>query len=165
MAFTFEASLEHFIPLIPNIKFAQSSVSGDDLEYTKQDFTLYYEFLDNDIASFDAGVGLSKYSDARVKAGGFWFDFDGYLPHVYVATEIGIVGTPLFLFGKGSGIAYGNNHMYDASFGVQYEIPMIAFDLEFQGGYRVQRLDVSEFNVDPINAEIDGLFAGVNIDF
>lgn len=163
--FTFEGSIEHFIPLIPNIKFAQSAVNADDLEYTKQDYTLYYEFLDNDLASFDAGIGISKFNDGRLKVLGTWVDFAGYIPHVYVATEVGIVGTPLFIFAKGSGLAYGHNNMYDASFGVQYEIPMLAFDLEFQAGYRVQRFNFEDFDNVDINAETNGLFAGINIDF
>lgn len=165
-ALTFEGSVEHFIPLIPNARFAHSSVDGDYLKYTKQDFTLYYEILDNDLASFDAGVGITSLSDGEVNPLiGSWTDFEGYVPHLYAALEVGIATTPLFLFAKGSGVAYSDNHMLDVSVGVQYEIPMVAFDLELQGGYRSQRFDLDGFDHVDIDAETDGFFAGVNIDF
>ena len=57
--------------------------------------------------------------------------------------------------------------MMDASVGAQYEIPLVAMDLELQVGYRVQQLRLSSFDtlsVD-IDAKTDGFFAGVNIDF
>jgi outer membrane protein len=166
-AITFEASIEHFIPLIPNAKFAQSSVDGDYLKYTKRDFTLYYEFLDNDMVSVDAGVGITSLSDGEISnsARSVWTDFEGYIPHLYAAAEVGVVGTPLFLFAKGYGVAYSDNHMLDYSVGVQYEIPMGAFDVELQGGYRLQRFDLDGIDHVDVDAQTDGLFAGVNIDF
>ena len=163
--YTFEGSIEHFIPLIPNAKFAQSSVDGDYLKYTKRDFTLYYEFLDNDLVSLDAGVGITSLIDGEISASGTSLDFEGYVPHLYAAAEVGVPGTPLFLFAKGSGIAYSDNHMLDVSVGVQYAIPLVAFDLELQGGYRVQRFDLDGFDHVDVDSEIDGVYAGVNIDF
>lgn len=174
-ATTFEGSIEHFIPLIPNVKFAQSAVEGHYIEYVKRDFTLYYEFLDNDVVSFDAGVGLTRLTDGKFTAyanlagysGSYTQEFEGYVPHLYAAAEIGIVGTPLFVFAKGSGIAYEDNNMLDVSVGVQYSIPLVAFDLELQGGYRSQSFNLEDFDslsID-IDAKTDGIFAGVNIDF
>lgn len=163
---TFEGSIEHFIPLVPNVKYAHSSVDGDDLKYTKRDLTLYYEFLDNDLVSLDAGVGVTNLNKGEVK-GISLGDFEGNIPHLYAAAEIGIPATPLFLFAKGNGIAYEDNHMLDFSVGAQYAIPVVAFDLELQAGYRVQRLDLVGFDqltVD-IDAQTDGFFAGVNVDF
>jgi outer membrane protein len=168
-AITFEASIEHFIPLIPNAKFGQSSVDGDYLKYTKRDYTLYYEFLDNDMVSVDAGVGISSLIDGSVSYDSSNLtlkqDFEGYIPHLYAAAEVGVVGTPLFLFAKGYGVAYSDNHMLDYSVGAQYEIPMGAFDVELQGGYRMQRFDLDGFDHVDVDAQTDGLFAGVNIDF
>lgn len=168
-SYTFEASVEHFIPLIPNAKFAQSSVDGDTLKYTKQDFTLYYEFLDNDLVSLDAGVGITSLSDGEVYAHDIlgWENFEGSIPHLYGAAEVGILGTPLFIFAKGTGIAYHDNEMLDLSLGVQFAIPMGPFDLELQGGYRTQQFNLDGFDdlSVEINAETKGLFAGVNIDF
>lgn len=167
-SYTFEASLEHFIPLIPNFKYGRSSTDGDDYAYNKHDFTLYYEIFDNDLVSIDAGVGVSHFSAGQVRVDTVgWQEFDGPLPHLYLATEIGIPSTPLFIFAKGNGVSYKDNDMLDYSFGVQYEIPLVAFDIELQGGYRSQVLDLvgyDDLTID-LDAETSGFFAGVNVDF
>jgi outer membrane protein len=168
IAYTFEASLEHFIPLIPNPKISRSSVDGDFYKYTKTDFTLYYEFLDNDVISFDAGVGLTQLSEGSVNLTSTgWKDFEGVIPHLYVAAEIGIPATPLFIFAKGTGISYADNEMLDMSAGIQYEIPLGPIDAELQFGYRSQQFNLVGFDSLSIdmNAETSGFFAGVNIDF
>jgi outer membrane protein len=162
VSYTFEASIEHPIPLIPNIKFAQSSADAGSFKYTKQDVTLYYELLDNDLVSFDAGAGITYLSKGELDSQ----SFEGYVPHVYAAAEVGIPGTPLFLFGKGSGMSFSDYEMLDASAGIQYEIGMGIFDLELQVGYRTQTFTLKSF--DNLSATLDtdtsGYFAGVNID-
>ncbi|MCW8328714.1 TIGR04219 family outer membrane beta-barrel protein [Photobacterium sp. SDRW27] len=165
-SYTFEASLEHILPLIPNFKLGQSSVDNDDYSYTKRDYTLYYEFLDNDLVSVDAGVGITEFTDGELNVV-ISEDFSGFVPHLYAAAEVGIPMTPLFVFAKGSGIGYGDNNLIDASVGIQYSIGLYAFDLELQAGYRVHQLDLEDFDdlsVD-LDAKTDGLFAGVNFDF
>ncbi|WP_198160236.1 TIGR04219 family outer membrane beta-barrel protein [Photobacterium sp. J15] len=167
-SFTFEASLEHFVPLIPNFKIGQSSVDNSEYAYTKRDYTLYYEFLDNDLVSLDAGIGLSEFADGEIKDLGLKTeDFSGYLPHVYAAAEVGLPMTPIFVFAKGNGISYDDNTMFDASVGVQYSIGLYAFDLELQAGYRIHNFDFQDFDdlKTDFDAKTDGLFAGVNIDF
>jgi len=172
-AYTFEASLEHFIPLIPNPKIAQSSVEGKDFEYTKRDLTLYYEFLDNDLISADAGIGITQLNDGLVRdLSGNWSSTSGVIPHVYGALEIGIPATPLFVYVKGTGFAYEDNRMLDVSAGVQYSIPLTLVDLELQVGYRTQEFELDSFDIFSIDvqridlhSEVKGLFAGVNIDF
>ena len=111
IAYTFEASLEHFIPLVPNGKIGRSSVEGDYYEYTKTDATLYYEFFDNDIISIDAGVGLTQLTDGSVNDSGVDVEFSGVIPHLYAAAEVGIPFTPFFVYAKGTGISYADNEM------------------------------------------------------
>ena len=171
--YTFEASLEHFIPLVPNGKFAQSSVEGDFYEYTKQDFTLYYELLDLDLVSVDAGIGITKLSNGQVKGvNGVWTETSGIVPYLYAALEVGIPFTPLFVYAKGNTFAYDGSRMLDLSIGIQYEIPLTLFDLELQIGYRQQEFELTSLEVFSLNvqtidlqSETDGVFAGVNIDF
>ena len=168
-AYTFEASIEHFIPLVPNPKIAISSIDGDDYKYTKRDFTLYYEFLDNDLISVDAGAGVTQLSDGSIRntSTSSWENFDGYIPHLYAAVEIGIPATPFFVYAKGTGISFADNEMKDFSVGLQYSIPMYLMDIEIQGGYRSQEFNLVGYeglDLD-MDAKTDGFFVGVNIDF
>ena len=169
ITYTFEASLEHFIPLIPNPKISRSAVEGKYYEYTKTDATLYYEFFDNDLISIDAGVGLTQLTDGSVynAARGEDVDFNGVIPHLYAAAEVGIPFTPFFVYAKGTGISYADNEMLDASVGVKFSIPLVLINLEFQGGYRTQTFNLVGYDSlsIPVDAETSGLFAGVNIDF
>ncbi|CAM3648280.1 hypothetical protein VA7868_01453 [Vibrio aerogenes CECT 7868] len=162
VSYTLEASIEHPVPLIPNIRYAHSSVDADSFKYTKQDVTLYYEILDNDLVSFDVGAGLTYLSDGELDGQ----SFEGYVPNAYAAAEIGIPGTPLFIFGKGSGISYSDYKMFDASAGIQYSIGMGIFDLELQVGYRTQSFNLKSFDDLPttLDADASGYYAGVNID-
>lgn len=163
ITYTVEASLEHPIPLIPNVKYAQSSANANNFEYKKQDFTLYYELLDNDLVSLDIGAGLTYLSNGKLNNQ----TFKGYVPHLYAATEIGIPGTPLFIYGKGSGVSYSDYDMLDASAGLQYSLGMGLFDLELQIGYRIQTFNLKGFDdlTTNLNTEAKGFYAGANIDF
>ncbi len=161
MTYTIEASLEHPIPLVPNVKIAQSAVDADNFEYTKQDFTLYYEILDNDLVSVDVGAGISRLVDAKVNS----TDFEGYLPHVYGAAEIGIPATPLFLFAKGWVASFDGDTGSDLQGGVQYSFGMGLFDIELQGGYRIQKFDLNDFDHVDLDSQAQGVFVGVNLDF
>ncbi len=161
MTYTLEASLEHPIPLVPNVKIAQSAADADNFEYTKQDFTLYYEILDNDLVSVDVGAGITRLTDAKVNA----TDFDGYLPHIYGAAEVGIPATPLFIFAKGWVADFDGDSGSDLQAGLQYSIGMGLFDVELQGGYRIQKFDLNGFDHVDLDSKAQGVFAGVNIDF
>lgn len=161
--YTFEASLEHPLPLIPNIKFAQSSAKADSFKYTKQDFTLYYEILDNDLVSIDLGAGLTHFTHGQYRSQAF----DGYVPHIYGAAEIGLPLTPLFIFAKGSGVYYSDKHMTDYTAGLKYSIGLGLVDMELQAGYRIQTLDLGEFDdlSQHLDTETKGFYAGMNLDF
>lgn len=165
---TFEASLEHPIPLIPNLKLGQSGVDNSKYAYTKRDFTFYYEFLDNDAISFDLGVGLTQFADGEVDVLGSTETFEGFLPHAYGAAKLGIPFTPLSFYAKGNGILYDGNHLMDISVGAQFEIPIFyAFDIELQGGYRIHEISLGTYDDLSVDLETNtsGLFFGVNLDF
>jgi len=165
---TIEASFEHPIPLIPNIKYAQSAVDAKKFEYTKRDYILYYEILDNDLVSFDIGAGATHLSDGKITLpAASTQKFSGYVPTLYAMGEIGLPATPLFIFAKGTGIAYSDTQLMDLSAGLKYEIGLGLIGLELQAGYRSQTFDLEDF--DSLTVDLDtsasGFFAGVNIDF
>ncbi|WED24518.1 TIGR04219 family outer membrane beta-barrel protein [Vibrio sp. JC009] len=165
--YTFEASFEHPIPLIPNVKVAQSSVDANRFEYTKRDYTLYYEILDNSLVSVDVGAGATSLTDGKLTVLGSEQDFEGYVPHLYGMAEVGIPATPISFFAKGTGIAYEDNEMMDLAAGVKYEIGLGLVGLELQLGYRTQTFKLEGFDdlsVD-LDTEAKGFYAGANLDF
>ena len=172
ISYTFEASFEHFIPFVPNPKISHSTVDGDYFKYTKVDATLYYEFLDNEIISVDAGIGVTQLTEGSINLNTTtnttlgWKDFEGVIPHLYAAVEVGIPATPLYVFAKGTGISYEDNDMLDASVGIKVSIPVGPIDLDLQAGYRSQTFNLVGFDnlTTDVDAETSGAFAGINID-
>ena len=79
---------EHPIPLIPNaaVSFSNIDVEGSsankNINLKTVDFTLYYEFLDNDIVSLDAGVTWRQL-DGSFEDGSTKASFSGPLPMGY----------------------------------------------------------------------------------
>lgn len=163
---TAEASLEHFIPLVPNVKLGTTYMDESELSYQKTDATLYYEILDNDMASFDIGVGVTMLDFKGLKSGGVDLgDVSGTLPSAYVNGEIGIPATPLFVYAKGYVSSDVDTQVVDASIGLQYELGLVVADLEMQAGYRIQNMDLDDFDNTTAKIEMDGFFVGLNLDF
>lgn len=162
---TAEASIEHVIPLIPNIKAGLTNVSESDLTYSKFDGILYYEILDNDLVSVDLGLGLSS-----VEFDGSTSDFDigdrsGVLPTAYANAEIGIPATPLFAFIKGNLSSDADSTVIDANIGFKYTFDLVAVELDLQGGYRMQELDLDDFDGATAKVDMNGAYLGLNLDF
>lgn len=166
VSYTAEVSLEHFIPLIPNAKVAVSNANQGDFSYSKVDYTLYYEFLDNDLISFDLGLGITDLSldNAQIDST-LVKSIDGVLPNLYAAVEVGIPATPLFVYSKANVAASDSSNVLDFTIGVQYSINLAVIDLELQSGYRIQKMEMDDFDGYTFDSTIDGFFAGVNIDF
>ncbi len=164
-AITAELSIEHFIPLVPNFKAGGTFLSDDDLSYKKMDAILYYEILDNDLVSFDVGVGATALEFSGQKSDFNVGDISGTLPTAYIQGEVGIPATPLFAYAKGYASGDGDSTILDASVGLQYSFGLVAFDLELQAGYRVNNIDLDDFDGTTAEVDMSGAFAGVNIDF
>lgn len=164
---TFAASIEHPIPLIPNVKFARSSVAADTVEYTKSDYILYYELLDFDLLSLDVGAGASQLSDGKLTTQLLSQSFEGTLPVLYASGEVGIPLTPFSVFATGTGVSYNDNIIRDIAAGVKYNFGLGLFAIEIQAGYRVHSFDLGDFDnlSTGLDTEAKGLFAGVNFDF
>lgn len=163
---TFEAAFEHPIPLVPNIRYSRSSADGEQLEYSKQDVSLYYEILDNRLISVDVGAGLSKLEDGVLDVMG-GLDFEGAFPHAYGAAEVGLPGTAISAFVRGNGIMYNDIEVMDLNVGLKNTLQLGLVDVDLQLGYRIQSFDLEDFNSLPVtlDTEVKGAYVGVNFDF
>jgi outer membrane protein len=160
-------SFEHVIPLVPNIKYSFTSIDNDAFEYSKQDATLYYEILDNDIISVDLGVGVTHFGSGQIKAlsGLPVNDFEGVLPHIYAGAEIGIPMTGVTFYTDVSSTMINDSSVLDAAVGVRYDISLVAVEIGLQAGYKVVEFDMDDFDDLSFNMKTDGFYAGINLDF
>ncbi len=148
---TMYIALEHFIPLVPNLKVRQSEMKtsgqvNSSLEYTfngetfaadstlassfdvtSTDFVLYYEILDFDAASFDVGLNV-KYLDGTVSLASVDdaqqadpFEFKGPVPMLYGKVEVGLPFTGLGAFAEVNTLSLDGQSVYDYQAAVVYE--------------------------------------------
>ncbi|CZF84163.1 hypothetical protein GCE9029_04239 [Grimontia celer] len=159
---SYYAAFEHFIPLVPNAKIRYTGVESAkyDVDFTQYDLIAYYEILDNDLISFDIGLNLQKF-DGRFTGR----SFDEWQPAVYSDVRLGIPATPVSLFGTFSFGSYDDTSTVDAEAGVLFTLGLVAADLNFKAGYRVQDYDFNYFGANDGKFYNDGFFGGVEFNF
>ncbi|MCU7843099.1 MAG: TIGR04219 family outer membrane beta-barrel protein [Candidatus Thiodiazotropha sp. (ex Monitilora ramsayi)] len=189
--FTF--AFEHPVPMIPNfrLKYTELPSSGStslsrdftfngvtfpsgtsvnaDFDLQSSDFIIYYELLDNDTVSFDLGLN-GKYLDGDILVGdgtqSARESFQGIVPMLYGAVEIGVPTTRLSFFGDISLLSVGDHTLRDYQAGAAYAlVDNIAVDFNIRGGYRRFSLELDDLDGIYTDWTFDGLFLGVEADF
>lgn len=175
---TFEAALEHPVPLLPNVRFDHVNIDDDhsgtltvdrdfggetfssdervdsayDLEMT--DLTLYYSPLDN-VVSLDVGV-TARHADLEVEVDSRANDVSGredgsaILPLGYLALRADLPLNGVYATGTAKGISAGGDSLHDIEVGLGWE-PGSTFGIE--AGYRELGLDIDE--TDDLEADVD----------
>ncbi|MCW8331844.1 TIGR04219 family outer membrane beta-barrel protein [Photobacterium sp. SDRW27] len=158
--FSYHVALEHFIPLVPNVRLRYADVDAGAVSFGQTDYTAYYEILDNDAIAFDIGVTLSKYN-----AGNFAGEsFSEWQPNLYGNVEVGVPMTPVSVFGDLNMGNYDSTSTVDGQVGVKWTLPLIAADLNLRAGYRVMDYDFDFIKQTEGKVKLDGWFAGIEID-
>ena len=176
------ATLEHPVPLLPNVRLMYTSLdhngSGnttfrfDDLQFTgnvandfkidQTDLLLYYEVLDN-VVSLDLGLNVRvlditySIADGNSTSG----SVSGPVPMLY-----GLVGgSPwpgVLISAEGNYMAISGSTISDFSAKIAYTTD---FFVGFEAGYRIQTIELDD--VDDTNADLDfsGAFLGAYLKF
>ncbi len=155
------ATIEHPVPLMPNLKLSLSKVNSDAYQYTKIDYTGYYEILDNDMISIDVGLGVSQFQNGKYLSQ----SFSGLIPHTYVDAEVALPLLNTTLYTDIHYLSYDGNQITDAIAGLRYDFDLIAVDLGLKAGYRVQKFDAEDFDNISFDVTTDGYFVGLQADF
>lgn len=178
------ASLEHGIPLIPNVRVRHADIthskdvtpySGHKIELTSTDAIAYYELLDN-VVSVDVGLGAKQVSGNLRYVSGQEVDLDKTLPMAYAS-----VGAKLPFTGLSAkaelGVGVGKNvKATDAQAEIKYDfVKTAAVDLGIKGGYRILSLDYDEMKLQhlgyvfgrqvPYKADFKGPYIGLEMHF
>lgn len=175
-------SIEHPVPVLPNIKvsqtnltssgsgavtaqfdfngttYSQSSTVTTELELNQSDVILYYELLDN-ILSFDIGLD-AKTITGKAVVNNSSSTFSATIPMLYLATEI-ILPAGFAISAEVSTISASGSSFNDVTAKISYTSDYL-FGIE--AGVRTQTIDV---DVDNVKADIvfNGPFAGVFLKF
>ena len=181
----FSASLEHPIPILPNVKishigldesadgtitadFDGVSFTGDvatTLDLTHTAAVLYYEVLDN-VVSLDLGLEARMF-DGKLrieeKGGSNTSDtkIDDTLPLVYISADVELPLTGLTVGAEVSGISYSGDKIMDAKAALRYGVGLFFVE----GGYRTMNIKVDDVSGIDVDADLSGAFISTGLDF
>ncbi|PCS22699.1 TIGR04219 family outer membrane beta-barrel protein [Candidatus Enterovibrio escicola] len=160
--FSYYVALEHFIPLIPNVKVRHSSMQSMkfNTDFNQMDFIAYYEILDNNLISFDVGLNLQSFN-GRFNGQ----KFNEWQPNIYSEVRLGIPATSISLFGSLSFGSYDKTTTVDGEVGTMFTLGVAAADLNFKTGYRIQDYDFNYFGTNKGKFMNDGFFCGIEFNF
>lgn len=178
------ATLEHPIPLLPNVRlnyvkldhtgngttafdFEGVSFSGNvanEFSIEQTDLLLYYEVLDN-VVSLDLGLNVRlldiSYSIADDNANATSGSVSAPVPMLY-----GLIGaTPwpgVLLSAEGSFISYSGSTVSDFNAKIAYTTN---FFVGFEAGYRTQTIELDDVDDTTANLDFKGPFVGAYVKF
>ncbi|MCO4799007.1 MAG: TIGR04219 family outer membrane beta-barrel protein [Colwelliaceae bacterium] len=203
---SFFIAVEHPIPFIPNAKISKTSLetqgntildseitfddktfatgslvdSGFNVSY--MDYTLYYEFFDNDLFSFDLGL-TGRDFDGDVTVSSLVntapagedpiyetltgkLSTDEIVPMLYAATFIGLPFTGMNVYAEGNFLSMDDHTLYDYQAGISYDlVNNIAIDVNLTLGYRSVKLELEDLSDLYSDLEFKGVFAGAVVHF
>jgi len=170
-------TLEHPIPLLPNIRFQNidldSSGFNQNANFTYQgqpytgpvtstfdlshnDIVLYYEILDNwinldiglDVKVFDGEVALSGSSSTMVP-------IDETIPLLYLSARFDLPFSGFYIGADLNGASAGDNSIEDSSIMLGFESDS---GLGFEGGIKKFSLELNDVTDVNTNLEYDGIY-------
>ena len=181
--FELAASVEHPVPLIPNVrlKFADldqthegnldsdfDGVSAGDIE-TNLDLShvglvLYYEILDNwvsadvglDLRKIDGQLKITNDSDESSQT-----DIDEFLPLGYVSASLEMPFTGMSAGAEISAISYSGNSIHDAKVRIRQDISLAFIEL----GYRQMGIKFDDISNMDIDIDFSGVYLSTGLDF
>lgn len=153
-------AVEHFIPLIPNVKLKYSDLSADlngssaEPSSSSLNGILYYQLFDNGLFEFDFGLAYTKIDDIQGQK--------AELPQGYGAAKIHIPGIGMHAFAEITGGTVTDDDATDAEIGLTYTFNPDSDFINFsvRGGYRYQKMVINNYT-----QENKGLFAGLEAHF
>ncbi|MBD1390053.1 TIGR04219 family outer membrane beta-barrel protein [Neiella sp. HB171785] len=165
---------------VEDFEFGDIIYNGEstiDAELDHTDIIMYYEIFDNPLTNLDIGLNL-KYGDYKVSVVGevevgdstikesSEESYKGVIPMLYGATELVIPGTGFSIYGEANWIGYDDYNAYDVQIGTQYLlVDNLAVEAAIQLGYRKVKLDLDDVDDLTIDAEFDGVYAGLQVHF
>lgn len=187
---SFYLAVEHFVPMIPNVKVQHSKISTtgshvldqsfvfDNITYNVNesidskfqlddtDLILYYEILDNWV-NFDIGLDIKVlngeveiYSQTTTQKS--TRDFDVPVPMLYAKAQIDLPMTGFYFSGEGSAIEYDGSGITDFRVCAGYEFD---YGLGFELGWRQFGIDIDDIGGLSGDISVEGVYGNLRYHF
>ncbi len=186
--FELAATVEHPVPLIPNVRLKYSDMdqtengnlsanfgsgsnqvnSGNvetNLDLSHVGLILYYEILDNWVSA-DFGLDLRKF-DGQLKISSsddtseFQTDIDEFLPLGYVSAEFAMPFTDMSAGAEISAISYSGNSIHDAKIRLRQGFSLAFIEI----GYRKMGIKLEDLSNTDVDIDFSGVYLSTGLDF
>lgn len=168
------AEWDHFIPLVPSVRFDQTELSqeGDDsslIDLSHTDFTVFWSPLPLPFISVDLGI-TGRNFDGEVDYGDIgslpsdWTNttFSGWVPLGFARASISLPATPLQFQASVRGIEYDDHSITDAKANVAYNFSLLGFPyFGAMAGYRQFAVNFEDFEDITTDVSFSGGYAGI----
>ena len=185
--FELAATVEHPVPLIPNVRLKYSDLdqtesgtlsasfdttpfdgvtSGSietNLDLSNMGLVLYYEILDNWI-SVDFGLDLRKFDGQLKVTNGTetsQTNIDEFLPLGYVSAEFAMPFTDMSVGAEISAISYSGNSIHDAKIRIRQGFSLAFIEL----GYRQMGIKFDNLSNTDVDIDFSGVYLSTGLDF
>ena len=148
-------AFEHFIPLMPNVKFKSAYLNGSSEGHSATNTILYYKFFDNGLIEANAGVAYTNIKSATDEAS---------IPQTYLAGRLYIPNTSFNVFGEmiqGSIVSDGSSH-FEMGASYRFVPRYLLIDVALRAGYHSRTVNFASSASDRVT---EGLFMGVETHF
>lgn len=173
------ASLQHFIPLVPNIRFETQTLDfhgftegglPQRIDLGHETYTLFYAPLDNELTRLHFGLSLKRvrgYIERNSESGPSLREaIDADIPMAYLRAETGLPFTGLSVYGQGHFFAFDDNKVQDVEAGIRYHfIDTMMLDGYVSAGYRMVNFEIDEGERLQADYDFRGPFVSVNLRF
>lgn len=179
------ASVEHPVPLIPNVKLRYTEIDQTEdgsianafdgvntgsvetnLNLTNLDAIIYYEILDNWV-SIDLGLDI-KVFDGQLEVKGAnktsLSDIDSIFPLPYAKAEFELPFTGMAFGAEVSGLSFEGSGIYDARARIRQNISLAFIEL----GYRSMGIKIDDIGFGDtieVDANFSGAYLSTGLDF
>jgi outer membrane protein len=185
--FELAATVEHPIPLIPNVRLKYSDLDQTESGVLSTDFdtnpfngvtsgpietnldlsnvglVLYYEILDNWVSA-DVGLDLRKF-DGQLKISNATetsqTDIDEFLPLGYVSAEFAMPFTDMSAGVEISAISYSGNSIHDAKVRLRQGFSLAFIEI----GYRQMGIKFDDLSNTDVDIDFSGVYLSTGLDF
>lgn len=180
--FEIAATIEHPVPLIPNVRLKYTDIDQTEngtissdfdgvtagnvettLNLSHVDLMVYYEILDNWV-SVDVGLDIKIFDGELEVTNGTTTsntDIDNILPLAYASAELELPLTDLSFGAELSALAYSDNAIYDGKIRFRQGFSLAFIELGYrQMGFKVE--DISDTDVD---LNFGGVYLSTGLDF
>ncbi|MBL6735016.1 MAG: TIGR04219 family outer membrane beta-barrel protein [Shewanellaceae bacterium] len=156
------------LPFIPSVGVRYKSLTFDQTQqeatFTRWDYLLYYDLLDNVLLGLDIGVGVAQISGTVMSHAQKEHALEGNPFFVYVGVEAAVPGTNIYAFAD-TELSFNPKAFSDTKVGLLYRVDTALVDVDIKAGMNFYYFENKSIGAETLQIEDERLFMGLELRF